>query len=113
VLEFPRQCSILTQAEVRLTEDHDATSLLHEIAAGRVTSVAVTTAFCKRAAIAQQLVSEIIWARWVVDWRNKRSIASQKLCSRKRSLGPLIVTSTLLEKRKYWALSTVSQLVSR
>ncbi|KAH7379676.1 amidase signature domain-containing protein [Cadophora sp. MPI-SDFR-AT-0126] len=39
------------------TENYTAVKLLEHLASGKFTSVAVTTAFCKRAAIAQQLVS--------------------------------------------------------
>ncbi|PWY94529.1 general amidase GmdB [Aspergillus sclerotioniger CBS 115572] len=46
---------ILTETELDLTENYDATQLLQKLATGKLSSVAVTTAFCKRAAIAQQL----------------------------------------------------------
>ncbi|KAL4737310.1 amidase signature domain-containing protein [Aspergillus similis] len=55
VVDVPRACGILTQREIHITEDYDATALLEKLAAGAFTSVEVTTAFCKRAAIAQQL----------------------------------------------------------
>jgi amidase len=57
VLSIPRECGLLTAAEIELTENNDATSLLESLHSGKVTSLAVTTALCKRAAIAQQLVS--------------------------------------------------------
>jgi amidase len=57
VLSIPRECGLLTSAEIELTENNDATSLLESLRSGRVTSLAITTALCKRAAIAQQLVS--------------------------------------------------------
>lgn len=50
------ETDILSQEEREITELHDATSILAALAAGKVSSLAVTTAFCKRAAIAQQLV---------------------------------------------------------
>jgi amidase len=64
VLDIPRQCGILTSEEVHITEDHDATALLDKLSTGKLTSEAVTRAFCKRAAIAQQLtdcLTEIIF----------------------------------------------------
>ena len=51
VLTVPRQCGILTDHEIKITEDYDATGLLHELAAGSVKSEHVVRAFCKRAAI--------------------------------------------------------------
>jgi amidase len=59
VLSIPRECGLLTSAEIELTENNDATSLLELLHSGQATSLAVTTALCKRAAIAQQLVSFI------------------------------------------------------
>ncbi|KAJ0420818.1 amidase signature domain-containing protein [Aspergillus carlsbadensis] len=57
VLDVPRACGILTDREAHITEDFDATALLEKLAGGAFTSLEVTTAFCKRAAIAQQLTS--------------------------------------------------------
>jgi amidase len=57
VLAIPRECGILSARELELTEKYDATALVQELAAKRLKSVDVVTAFCKRAAIAQQLVS--------------------------------------------------------
>ncbi|GLA03421.1 hypothetical protein AnigIFM60653_003040 [Aspergillus niger] len=55
VLDVPRTCGLLTEREIHITEDYDATALLEKLAPGEFSSVEVTTAFCKRAAIAQQL----------------------------------------------------------
>jgi amidase len=57
VLNLPRQCGILTQQEIRITEDYDATALVQALAKGTLNSVDVVTAFCKRAAIAHQLTN--------------------------------------------------------
>ncbi|OAL55606.1 amidase [Pyrenochaeta sp. DS3sAY3a] len=56
VLSIPAQSGILTAAELAITESHDATALIALMLDGTLTSVEVTTAFCKRAAIAQQCV---------------------------------------------------------
>jgi amidase len=56
VLDIPRTCGILSPAEVEITENYTAVVLTQEMAAGRLSAVQVTEAFCKRAAIAQQLV---------------------------------------------------------
>ncbi|PSK48613.1 hypothetical protein B9Z65_127 [Elsinoe australis] len=57
VLDIPRICGILSPEEIRITEIEDATALLKELHSGRLSAVAVTRAFCKRAAIAQQLTN--------------------------------------------------------
>jgi len=57
ILQVPRQSGILTDAELRITEKYDATELVDELSQGSLTSESVTTAFCKRAAIAQQLTN--------------------------------------------------------
>ena len=56
-LDITRQCGLLTPEELDITENYDATALRDKLAAREVSSVQVTTAFCKRAAIAQQLTS--------------------------------------------------------
>ncbi|KAI6088690.1 amidase [Hypoxylon rubiginosum] len=59
-------CGILSSAELAITgEEYDASSLAAAIAAGKFTAVEVVTAFCKRAAVGQQLcnmLTEIMFA---------------------------------------------------
>jgi amidase len=57
VLQVPRQSGILTDIELQITEEYDATELVDELAKGNLSSSDVATAFCKRAAIAQQLTN--------------------------------------------------------
>ncbi|KAL7777127.1 hypothetical protein CFE70_007550 [Pyrenophora teres f. teres 0-1] len=57
VLDVPRTCGILTEKELDITENYDATALVEKMAKGELKSVEVVTAFCKRAAVAQQCVS--------------------------------------------------------
>jgi len=57
VLTVPRTSGILTQAELSITETKDATALLSAIHSRRLSSTEVVTAFCKRAAIAQQVTN--------------------------------------------------------
>lgn len=52
---YPKESKLLTAEELSITES-SATDLVKQMAAGELTSVAVTTAFCKRAALAHQLV---------------------------------------------------------
>jgi amidase len=56
VLSVSRECGILTEVEIQITEGYDAVGLLSEIALGKFRAEEVARAFCKRAAIAQQLV---------------------------------------------------------
>ncbi|KAI8943485.1 hypothetical protein NX059_001488 [Plenodomus lindquistii] len=57
VLDIPRTCGILTPKELEITEDYDATQLVQMMSKSELKSLDVVTAFCKRAAIAQQCVS--------------------------------------------------------
>ncbi|KAK1149674.1 hypothetical protein N8T08_005227 [Aspergillus melleus] len=56
VLDIPRASGLLSPRELEITDTTDATLLLSNLAAREYTAVEVTTAFSKRAAIAQQLV---------------------------------------------------------
>jgi amidase len=61
VLDIPRTCGLLSTEEIDITENYNAVTLSEHLASGKFSSLAVTTAFCKRAAIAQQLVSTQRW----------------------------------------------------
>ncbi|KAL5345357.1 Acetamidase [Pseudogymnoascus australis] len=56
VMSFPRESGYLTPEELVITES-SATELVQDLATGKLTSVSVTTAFCKRAALAHQLTN--------------------------------------------------------
>jgi amidase len=57
VMSVPKESGILTPEELAITEAY-AADLVKDLATGKLSSVAVTTAFCKRAALAHQLVGE-------------------------------------------------------
>jgi amidase len=57
VLSIPRDCGLLSERELDLTEKYDATALVEAMTSGKIKSVDVVGAFCKRAAIAQQCVN--------------------------------------------------------
>ncbi|RMY46835.1 hypothetical protein D0865_09037 [Hortaea werneckii] len=57
VLDIPAKCGILNEREVDITEHYNMAQLVQQLANGSMSSTEVTTAFCKRAAIAQQLTS--------------------------------------------------------
>lgn len=68
-LETIHSCNILTPQELEWTETTDVAKLLSLLASRGASSVQVTTAFCKRAAIAQQLtkcLTEIFFDRALV-----------------------------------------------
>jgi hypothetical protein len=52
-----RKSGILTEQELRITENYTIAELLSALADGTLTSAEVTLAYSKRAAVAQQLVS--------------------------------------------------------
>ncbi|TAQ86469.1 hypothetical protein B7494_g5206 [Chlorociboria aeruginascens] len=56
VMEYPKDSGILSAEELAITESN-ATDLVARLAIGELTSVLVTTAFCKRAALAHQLLN--------------------------------------------------------
>ena len=58
VRAFPdsKQCGLLTDHEIVITNTTDVDTLLHKLASGAWSSVEVTTAFYKRAIVAHQLV---------------------------------------------------------
>jgi amidase len=57
VMDVPLSCGLLNETESGITSTYDATALLEQLKARTWSVEQVTVAFCKRAAIAQQLVS--------------------------------------------------------
>ncbi|GAA6003800.1 uncharacterized protein JCM10292_003380 [Rhodotorula paludigena] len=57
VTGVPKECGILSDRELEITELDEVEELAKRIAQGTYSAVEVTTAFCKRAAIAQQLTN--------------------------------------------------------
>ncbi len=55
VMNLPKISGIMSPDEIAISES-SATELVPQMAAGKLASVAVTTAFCKRTALAHQLV---------------------------------------------------------
>ena len=60
VMEYPAKSGILSSEELAITES-SAAELVGKMAKGVLKSVNVTLAFCKRAALAQQLVLPPPW----------------------------------------------------
>ncbi|KAL8657244.1 MAG: hypothetical protein Q9226_002100 [Calogaya cf. arnoldii] len=57
VTDLPRSCGNLSSREVYITDSYDASRLAAAIRAKTYTAIEVTTTYCKRAAIANQLTS--------------------------------------------------------
>ncbi|KAK8138059.1 general amidase GmdB [Apiospora sp. TS-2023a] len=57
VMDIPAKCGILSAEELHITEDLDAVALAKAVQLGTIKAKLVATAFCKRAAIAQQLTN--------------------------------------------------------
>lgn len=74
VLDIPRACGILTAEELAITENHDATDLVNSLAKGKLSSESVTRAFCKRAAVAQQVVSVVTFGFMNLGWEQDREV---------------------------------------
>lgn len=55
VFDFPEKSGLLSEKELEITQS-SATDLVAKLAKGELKSVDVTLAFCKRAALAHQLV---------------------------------------------------------
>lgn len=61
ILPIIESCGLLTPAELDITNlSHDATWLIEQLSTKSLSAVQVTQAFCKRAAIAQQLVNCLV-----------------------------------------------------
>ncbi|KAI8243308.1 hypothetical protein K4K55_008531 [Colletotrichum sp. SAR 10_96] len=67
-LDVARKSGLFTDSELEITESYSAKELLAKIHDGKLTSEEVTVAFCKRAALAQQLINcltEIFFAEGI------------------------------------------------
>ncbi|KAH6642502.1 amidase signature domain-containing protein [Boeremia exigua] len=88
VINVPRTSNILTEKELRITEDYDATDLVALMAKGELSSGEVVTAFCKRSAIAHQTVNcltEIMFEEAL----NRAHECDAYLKKHSRPIGPL------------------------
>jgi Asp-tRNA(Asn)/Glu-tRNA(Gln) amidotransferase A subunit family amidase len=88
VRSIPRTCGILSAKELDITEKYDATSLAQAIQSRIFSAEEVTIAFCKRAAIAQQVcncLTEIFFA----DALLHAKFLDQEYKRTGRTLGPL------------------------
>ena len=72
-MEVPITCGILSDEEINITSNFDATALLEKLRSGMWTAEQVTVAFCKRAAIAHQLVCLMLCGKTQKLWLSTSS----------------------------------------
>jgi amidase len=88
VRSIPRSSGILTSHELSITENYDATSIVDAIRTHKFTAEEVTIAFCKRAAIAQQVcncLTEIFFG----DAIERAKFLDKEYARTGKTLGPL------------------------
>lgn len=88
VMDIPAKCGILSPSELEITENYSALSLAKAVQDGTLKAASVATAFCKRAAIAQQLLS-CLTETMFDDAIKRGAYLDQYLAEHKRPVGPL------------------------
>lgn len=86
--EYLRTSGILNPDELAITETTDASILLRKLASGSWSAVSVATAFCKRAAIAQQLI-RCCTEMFFDEAMKTAELLDQHLKSTGKTVGPL------------------------
>ncbi|CAG8894329.1 unnamed protein product [Penicillium egyptiacum] len=89
VLNVPRTCGILTHTELSITSDYDAVDLVQRMKEGLLSCEAVTVAFCKRAAIAQQLTNCLTEIFFDLAIERAKHLDAERKTNPSESLGPL------------------------
>lgn len=88
VLSIPKSSGLLSELEIKITEDYTVKQLLAAIHSGSLSSLEVTKAFCKRAAIAHQLTN--CCTEFMFDLAYKRSEElDEYLAKNGEPIGPL------------------------
>ncbi|KAJ0383098.1 hypothetical protein COL922a_011187 [Colletotrichum nupharicola] len=88
VVPLPRECGILSSAEIDITENYDAVALAEAIAAKKFTALAVALAYSKRAIIAHQLTCCL--SEWFMDEALEQAKALDDYLERTgKTVGPL------------------------
>lgn len=88
VLAVPDKCGILTSEEIYITSQLNAASLLRRIRSRTLSAKEVALAFCKRAAIAQQLTNCLTEPLFTLALQHADSL-DQYLAKNGKPLGPL------------------------
>ncbi|WVW86757.1 hypothetical protein I302_108811 [Kwoniella bestiolae CBS 10118] len=87
VIDVPRTCGVLSPKEIEITE-LDAPTLVEKMVEGKLKSYDVTLAFCKRAAVAQQLTNCLTEIFFTAALENAKKI-DEEYARTGTSLGPL------------------------
>ncbi|OJI98014.1 hypothetical protein ASPVEDRAFT_126076 [Aspergillus versicolor CBS 583.65] len=109
-----KESNLLTSREIEITESWDATALLGFLASAKISSLEVTAAFCKRAAIAQQLtncLTEILFDKAL----DRARLLDEYLAREGKTMGPfhglpISLKDTMMVKGEYATLGFVSYL---
>lgn len=88
VLDVPAKCGILTPEEVVVTQNFDAVSLAKVVQVGSLRAEGIAIAFCKRAAIAQQLTN-CLTETFFDDAIKRGKWLDEYLAKHGRPVGPL------------------------
>jgi amidase len=88
VLDIPWKSGILSETELEITEKYDAVALVEKLASRQLSAQAVTTAFSKRAAIAQQLVN-CLTETFFDDALKRAKYLDDYLAKQGKPVGPL------------------------
>jgi hypothetical protein len=94
VIDVPKTCGLLSSKELEITTKYDAVELVAKMAAKELSSYEVTLAFCKRAAIAHQVVSHVVTTDLGDSAYHHRPIALPRYSSPRLSRGQSPLTST-------------------
>ncbi|KAF5529758.1 acetamidase-A, partial [Fusarium napiforme] len=121
VMSFPKDSGILTSEELVITES-PATELVQDLAAGKLTSVAVTTAFCKRAALAYQLASRLLstiphqdgleTTMGYVSWIGKKETEDSVLTTMLLNAGAVLYVKTSVPQ-SLMVCETINNIIGR
>ena len=87
--EIVATCGVLSSRDLEITEIDELEELAARIARGQYTAVEVVEAFCKRAAVAQQLVNCLAEICFVEAFERARSLDEHFRASGGRTVGPL------------------------
>ncbi|CAE7007194.1 hypothetical protein PTNB85_01385 [Pyrenophora teres f. teres] len=87
MMDMPRKSGVMTERELDITEKYTVTELLTLMAQGDLSSLEVTVAFSKRAALAQQLLSCLTETYFAEAQERARFLDSER--TQGRIVGPL------------------------
>jgi len=87
--KIPLNCGILSSLDIEITEIDEIEELADRIARGRYSAVDVTTAFCKRASIAHQLVNCLAEICFVEAFERAKFLDEYFRSTGGKTLGPL------------------------